>query len=119
MAGITKLSDKLIILLNDIEDAEFEPFSQSMFYGGVKYTREDFKNMRGAIEQVKTFYQNGVNKSTRYIQKNREYHNTIRKLSYYSNKKHKSDHDYVMIEKFTKQLDEIKEKRDNEKEDNN
>lgn len=112
MASTKETLNKFIKLMRDFEKNEFSDDEKTMIYNGELYTRGDFNNMERALKQVQKTYQGGVNKSIRYLQKNKEYNRTLRMINYYKTKKDKSIRDFERLEKLQKEFDRITTERD-------
>lgn len=119
MASMKTTLDKFLNLMHDVENEYFESEDEKyMFCNGVRYSRGDFRNMERAVKQIKKVYGIGVDKSYRYLNKNKEYHRTMRMIGYYKNKKNKNPNDYVKLEELLKKMDKIKTDRNNAKIEN-
>lgn len=112
MASTKQILNKFIKLMRDFEENEFPTDEKTMIYNGELYTRGDFNSMERALKQVQKTYQGGVNKSVRYLQKNKEYNRTLRMINYYKTKKDKSIRDFERLERLQKEFDRITTERD-------
>lgn len=112
MASTKETLNKFIELMHDIAENEFKDNDRTMIYSGKEYSKTDFKNMERAVKQVQKTYQIGVNKSSRYLKKNKEYNKTLRMISYYKNKKDKTIRDFERLEQLQKEFDRITTERD-------
>lgn len=112
MASTKQLLNKFIDLMHDIAENEFKDNDRTMIYSGKEYSKTDFKNMERAINQVQKTYQIGVDKSIRYLQKNKDYNRVVRMICYYKSKKDKTIRDFEKLEKLQKELDRITTERD-------
>lgn len=114
--------NELLQLLDDIEIEMFgfddrPPMDEIGFFHDKSYTRGDIRRFKAAVKQIIKVYSGGSRKSYKYITKNKEYNNILRKLNYIKNKKTKTPKDYEKQEKLYKRLDEIKEERKLRKEE--
>lgn len=118
MASTKQLLDKFIVLMHDLENEEFKDGRHAMIYCGKQYTINDFRNMERAVRQVQKTYQVGVDKSSRYLKKNKEYNRTLRMINYYKIKKNKTIKDFEKLEELQKEFDRIVKERDEMKLEN-
>lgn len=99
--------EKLKQFIKDFSNDSFVEHDYIIF-DNIKYTKVDFNKFITAINTSTKKRNKNSESSKRYIEKHRDYHNTLVRLQYYMNKENKSQHDYEKIEELEDKLDEIR-----------
>lgn len=106
MANMNKTLDKLVELLDEIEEELFKDGDIEVVFHGEVYTKASWRNYKAVVKNLQKRNKDNIKTSHTYLEKNRKYNSIMVRISQYRNKENKTEEDYKRIEELMKEREQ-------------